>query len=98
MQDVEKTLALQAYRMGHPLPDRIANAPELKLGLGLYLQAFTELDTDRQSSFGMMPISHSTIRDYATAYDFDLEQKDDLFYFVRVMDNFYLAWAKKKNG
>lgn len=98
MQDVEKSIALQAYRMGHPLPERIANAPELKLGLGLYLQAFSELDTDRRAGFNALPISHLTIKQYAMAYDFDLEQTDCLFYFVRQMDNFYLEWSKKKNA
>jgi hypothetical protein len=36
----EQAIAKQAMRAGQPLPDRIANAPELEVGLQLYLQAF----------------------------------------------------------
>ena len=86
MGQVEQTLAMRAVQMGHPLPERIANSPELQIGLQLYLQAFLNLDSERTDG----PIPWSSIKDYAQAFEFDEEQSDDLFYFVRRMDNEYL--------
>lgn len=79
----EQTLARQSMQMGQPLPDRIANAPELRFGLQLYLQAFLNLDSERNEG----PIPWSAIRDYAQAFELDEEQTDDLFYFVRRLDS-----------
>jgi len=92
----EQNLAMQAMRMNQPMPERIVNAPELQLGLQLYLQAFFDMDTDRQGGFGTMPISHSTIADYAAAFEFDAEQTEDLHAHIRAMDNAYIRWLDKK--
>lgn len=72
--------------MGQPLPDRIANAPELYSGLELYLQAFFDLDTERSHSMGVTMIPVSAIKEYAIAYEFDNEQSEDLMYLIRKMD------------
>lgn len=72
--------------MGQPLPDFIANAPELKKGLGLYLQAFFDLDTERSHAHGITMIPWSRIKEYAEFNNFSDEQADDLFYLIRQMD------------
>ena len=48
----EVMIAQQSVRMGQPLPARIANAPELMLGLQVYLQAFFDLDSERSHANG----------------------------------------------
>jgi hypothetical protein len=92
----EQNIAKQALRQGQPLPDRIANAPELNLGLALYLNAFFELDTERTNGFGLGRIPLSTIRDYAIGYEFDEHQTEDLFMYVKRMDIAYLEYVGKK--
>jgi hypothetical protein len=79
----EQSIAKRAYQNGEPMPERIANAPELKLGLQLYLNAFLDLDSERE----LGPIPWSSISNYARTFGFDEEQTADLFYFVRKTDN-----------
>lgn len=97
MGGIEKSIALQAIRSGNPIPDRIANAPELEQGLDLYLFAFFDLDTTRPvSGMGMAPISWLAIKQYADLLNLDAEQSDTLFYVVREMDGAYLSKNKPK--
>lgn len=93
----EKNLAMQAMRMGQEMPSRIANAPQLQIGLQLFLQAFLDLDTDRQAAMSVLPIPYSSIWNYTAAFELDDEQTADVFYHVRSMDNFYLKWFASKN-
>lgn len=83
-------------RAGQPLPDRIANAPELEIGLILYLQAFFDLDSERSHGNGLAPIPWSAIVNYANAFDFDEEQREDLVYFVKQLDKEHLDRMAKK--
>lgn len=72
--------------MGQPLPDKIANAPELYQGLQLFLQAFFDLDSERSHGMGITMIPWSAIHFYGNANEFSEEQKEDLVYFIRKMD------------
>lgn len=92
----EKNIARQAYQAGEPLPERIANAPELQLGLNLYLQAFFDLDSERSHAIGLTPISWSSIASYAQAFSFDEEQTEMLFRAIRAMDTEHLKRLEKK--
>lgn len=89
-------------RDGLPLPQRIQNAPSLAFGMQLYYGAFFELSTCRQASMSLGPIPWTAIKDYAIAHELDEEQTEDLFHFVRVLDNEYLrrenAKARSKTG
>lgn len=96
MGSTEQTIAKQAIRAGRPLPDKIANAPELKLGLSLYMQAFFDLDSERSHSSGPSPIPWTSIKQYSEAWDFDEEQTEDLLYLVREMDKFNLKRIAEK--
>lgn len=87
----------QCVRRNKPLPKRIANAPELMLGLELYYDAFWDLATCRPIGLGAGSIPWSAIRDYALTFEFDEEQEDDLFYFIRAMDNAFLQFYNKKS-
>jgi len=96
MGQIEQNIAVQAQRAGAPLPDRIANAPELQKGLELYLNAFFELDSERQVGFSVLPIPWRSIVNYAQVYGFDDEQREDLIFLVRKMDNAHIDRLKKK--
>lgn len=98
---VEQTIARQAVRNGQPIPDRILNAPELQLGLQLYLNAFFELESERTSNgYGPSPIPWSSMAQYASVFEFTEELRDDLFFHIRAMDHEYLkrVYAKIKTA
>jgi len=93
----EQTIAKQSYMMGQPLPDFIANAPKLEIGLQLFLQAFFDLDTERSHSMGVTAIPWSRIKDYAVAYELNNEDTEDLIYLIRQMDLSHTARIAKKS-
>lgn len=82
--------------MKEPLPDSIINAPQLNKGLSLFFKAYIDLDSERTHYQGPTPIPWSRIKDYAVSHDFDEEETDDLFYFVKEMDNFNLNRISEK--
>lgn len=92
----EQAIAKQAMRAGQPLPDRIANAPELETGLQLFLQAFFDLDSERSHASGLTPIPWTSISAYAMAFEFDEEQTEDLYFFVRRLDSEHLKRLEAK--
>lgn len=80
-----------------PLPDKIANAPELLFGLDVFYIAFMDLTSCRGGGYGTEgPISWLAINQYADAKRFDDEQREDLFYFVGKLDLVYLDYKTKK--
>jgi len=83
-------------RAGQPLPDRIANAPELEPGLQLFLQAFFDLDSERSHGNGLTAIPWTSIATYARAFEFDEEQTEDLYFFVRRLDSEHLKRLEAK--
>lgn len=83
----EQNIAKQCFMSNEPLPDNIANAPELYYGSQLYLQAFFDLDCERSHAMGLTQIPWSVIKDYAIAWEFDEEQTEDLFYYIKQMDH-----------
>ncbi|QDP56587.1 MAG: hypothetical protein GOVbin2380_22 [Prokaryotic dsDNA virus sp.] len=95
---IEQNIAKQAMRAGEQMPERIANAPELKPGLQLYLQAFFDLDAERTHALSLTPIPWTSIKAYAEFYALDLEQTEDLLFLIRRMDNAHLQRLAKKNG
>lgn len=94
--DTERSLVRQAIRSGKAIPDRIANAPELQIGLQLYLQAFFDLDSERSHSSSLSPIPWTSIKQYATAIELDERQTDELFYFIKKLDKVHLERLKNK--
>jgi len=76
--------------MGAPLPPRIANAPELEPGLGIYMQAWSDLSTCR-SMGGRIP--WTAAMEYAARMGMDGEQAEDLWYYLTEMD---MAYAKSQ--
>ena len=66
------------------------------LGMELYYNAFAELSTCRQQGMGPAPIPFTAILDYSRCFEFDPEQSDDLFFFVRELDRAFLDYHKEK--
>ena len=73
-----------------PLPDRIENAPRLLPGLDLYYDAFQYLSTCRQVGFSFGPIPCDAIDAYADRREFSDNQREDLFFVIREMDNAFI--------
>lgn len=97
MGAVEERIIEQASQAGEPLPDRIANAPELLRGLTLYYNAFQDLSTSRQSAFGVGQIPWQAINDYCLTYEIEDEQREDMFLFIGQMDSVYREHVEKKH-
>lgn len=92
MGKTEQSIARQAYINRQPLPDRIENAPKLLPGLEIFLIAVLDLDSERLE--GQIP--WSSVAMYADYFQFDEQQAEDLFYFVRSLDHVILERRAKK--
>ena len=100
MGAIEKTLLKQAKRFNEPIPDRIKNKPRLGLGLDIYLDAFFDLENDRNWILGTtahpLPIAWGTLIQYAEMYELTGIMREELIYFVRALDNAYIAHLNGK--
>jgi len=67
--------------------------PDLFWGNALFLNAWFDLDQERERP---KRITRSMCFQYATDYEFDSEQKEDLWYHIQRMDTDFLEWWKKK--
>lgn len=79
--------------MGKPIPERIANKPVLNPGLNLYLDAFFDLQHDKNEA---NKVPWTVIIKYAEIYEFSNIQTDYLIYFIRSLNNVYSKWINKK--
>lgn len=96
---VEKQIIQNALKSGNPLPQRIQNAPQLFWGLQLYFHAFFDLATCRPLGFTEGSIRWLDVEEYCIKLNLTDEQKEDMHYYIRNMDNAYLNWRdKKRNG
>lgn len=85
-------------RFGMPIPERIANAPELDMGLGLYYQGFLDLTSCRQVGMGLGPISSLAVFDYCWRNDIDGEQLEDFLWLIPRLDAKYLEWSRGRSS
>jgi hypothetical protein len=89
---VQEALAAQMERDGVELPENVSEQPVLQGNLIGYLEAFYELDTERDHGMALGPIPWSSIVAYAERYGFDVEE---MVYFVRHMDGAHLERVRK---
>ena len=94
MQNIIRQIA----RSGQPIPEHLTKSPVLWGGLDLYLQAFLDLNADRQAGMTIMPIPWTSIFAYAKAYGLSAEQTEDLIYHIRYMDDAYMEKMRPQNG
>jgi hypothetical protein len=83
-----------AVKERRPIPKKIADAPDIDLGLELYFEAFLELHTCRLYEGG--PIPYAAVIEYADRFGFDDEQVDLALYLVRALDNVFLDRQAEK--
>ena len=78
-----------------PIPDVMANAPELGLGLEFFYEAFLELSTCRAVGFGVGPIPWVAMDRYARRYGVAGEDFDRFRQLIRALDEVFMAHANK---
>lgn len=82
-------------RERQPLPDAIKNAPDLRIGLEFFYNAFVDLNRDR-TGMGDGPISWATIEDYGRSIGLEEDDRDDLHFFVEALDSAFRDFWKDK--
>jgi hypothetical protein len=86
-----------ATQNGYPLPNKIANAPQLSLGLELYMQAFQDLTSCRAGTYNSEgPIPWNAIHHWAFVRGLSEEQFSDTCFMIGEMDEVYLAFKTRK--
>jgi hypothetical protein len=97
MGKVERVIFSQHEATKQPLPDNVANAPELLLGLNLYMEGFEALNSTRGSGYGSEgPIPWLAMRDYCDEFDICGDQRQDFYVLVARMDHAYLEYKAEK--
>lgn len=94
----EAAIVRMAKAARQPLPERIAQAPELRPELGLFYTAFFDLHTTRQIGFAEGPISWLAINEYCMYHQIVGEQREDFEYHLAKMDAVYLDYVSKKRS
>ncbi len=84
--------------MNMPLPDSIANKPDIIAGLEMYWQAFTDLNTSRELGMAEGPIPWTAIDQWATRHRIVGEDFDRLVIILRGMDAAYLKHRSKSSN
>lgn len=95
---IEQDIIRQCRQSKQPLPDRIANAPVLRQGLEFYLQAFFDLDSERNQGMGQGRIPWFSIQRYASFYALNEDERDRLNYYIRALDAALAKHYKEKHG
>ena len=76
MGHVEQGIVKTALLNKMPIPEKILNAPSVSEDNAFYFDAFFDLDTERDYSFGAGPIKWSSIKDYAVYHNLDEDQSN----------------------
>lgn len=97
MGAVEERIIEQAIQAGEDLPDKVKNAPQLLRGLSLYYNAFQELTSCRAFGMGVGPIPWQAINDYCLTYEITDEQREDMFFYIGVLDATYRTHVETKS-
>lgn len=93
---VEKTIIHTCMKSGMPLPARIAEAPVMLIGLGLFWEAFWDLMNSRPVGMALGHIPWTAVNEYANVMEIVGDQRLDLYYHVRKLDEAYLVHANKE--
>lgn len=98
MGPIEQNIIAQAKRCRDPIPERIRNKPRLHFNLSFFLDAFLELDTDRDVGMGFGPIPWSSLHNYAVVHELCGGAYDDFMYLLRQLDNAYIKHITSKGA
>lgn len=94
--DIEQILVQQARNAGEPIPEAIANKPRLAPGNRFFWDAFFDLDTERSHGQGLSKIPRSAISAYAAECGLNEDEKFELIYVIRRVDDWHLDELAKK--
>jgi len=93
--DKEAIIMQQALRLNAPLPDKIANVPDLNTGLEFYLEVYLDLCSDKNVGFGEGPIPWSAMNEYAKRYNIADEEFERMVSVLRAADAEVLKGKQK---
>lgn len=91
----EKRILQDVKRSGAPLPNSIANAPELREDLGLFWAAFWQLSNGRSTENGITFLEVAT---WAQIHHIAGDDFDDLLFLVKAMDGAFMAYQKARRA
>lgn len=94
----ERALIESCYAQRRPLPDFVRDAPDLLPGLEFYFNAFLALTTCRVNGFGMGQIPWTAINEYCFTYGIDGDEREDMQFVIRKMDEEYIKLLAPKKG
>lgn len=95
-EPVERKIIEQCLRENRPFPSKIADAPELRMGLIFIYEAFQELTSCRFLGMAEGPIPWTAVNTYCDVYGVDFDHKQDFFYLIRALDNTYLRFQSQR--
>ena len=93
----EANIIEQARKMGMPLPDTIANKPQILVGLEIYWKAFAELSSDRSVGMAEGPILWSSMNMWALRHGIYGDSFDRFVAVIRGLDGEYLNKRSKEH-
>jgi hypothetical protein len=82
--------------LGQPIPDKLANPPQIADSIYFYLEAYFELDTERSKSMGTERIPFSRIVNYAKHVGLSHSECNDLISIIRLVDNGMIKYYNEK--
>ena len=97
MGQAEQRIIHDCYRRKRPLPERIANAPDLFTGLELIFDAFIELNTTRQTGWSPGPIPAWAIYEHCDILGLTDDEIADMHCLIRKMDQAFLTYMTRKS-
>lgn len=93
---LEETLIRRAHTERRPVPEKIANAPSLVMGLGFYFTSFIALSSCRPLGMSEGRIPWLAVHQYSEQLALTDEEFDDLWTLVSIMDGEYLKFRGKQ--
>lgn len=96
MGEIEKTIIKNAKMDRSQLPDKVANAPQLWIGLELYWEAFQKLTTCRSSGMGEGAIPWTAVSQYCRDYTIQDLEREDFEFLVDRMDREYMKVRREQ--
>ena len=88
----------ECRRFNRPIPEKIANAPELALGLELFYQGFLDLSSCRALGQVCGPIPMTAILEYCLVHEIEGDQREDFVWILQRLDNKYLDRSAHGSG
>lgn len=87
-----------ALAMRQPIPELFVRAPELQYGLGIFLQAFHDVLSERPPNYGeLLPLPRSKVREWIQEKGItDPELIERLYSHVRSLDLVYRQFVAKQ--